>query len=65
MKNKTIRYNKGGSIDLIELPVTDPGAGEIQLAGGACGICSRDIATCKLGEQMHPRRRQATKAWGM
>jgi threonine dehydrogenase-like Zn-dependent dehydrogenase len=51
---KTVRYENDGSISLIEVEVPPPGPGEIQLQGGACGICSWDIATCKLGEKMHP-----------
>jgi len=54
MKGTTIRYGNDGSIHLVDVEVPDPGAGEIQLAGGACGICSWDIATCKLGVQMQP-----------
>jgi threonine dehydrogenase-like Zn-dependent dehydrogenase len=51
---KTVRYEPDGSISLIEVDVPDPGPGEVQLEGGACGICSWDIATCKLGEKMSP-----------
>ena len=51
---KTVRYERDGSISIIEVEVPLPGFGEIQLQGGACGICSWDIATCKLGEKMHP-----------
>ena len=51
---KTVRYESDGSITLIEVDVPPPGPGEIQLQGGACGICSWDIATCKLGEKMFP-----------
>ena len=54
MNNKTIRYLDDGSIELIEKEVTDPGSGEIQIESGACGICSWDIVTAKLGNQMHP-----------
>ena len=54
MSNKTIRYLDDGSIELIDRDVPDPVAGEIQIAGGACGICSWDVATAKLGVQMHP-----------
>ena len=54
MKGQTVRYNNDGSIDLIEIEVGDPGPGEIQLTGGVCGICSWDIASCKLGDKMYP-----------
>lgn len=51
---QTIRYHEDGSIELIEQDLGDPGAGEVQVAGGACGICSWDIATAKLGNGMKP-----------
>lgn len=54
-KAKTVRYENDGSISVIEVDVPEPGIGEIQLRGGACGICSWDIATCRLGEKMHPK----------
>jgi len=54
MRAQTIRYNNDGSIDLIDIDVSDPGYGEIQLTGGVCGICSWDIVTCKLGDKMYP-----------
>lgn len=50
----TIRYHDDGSIELLEVTVGDPGDGEVQVQGGACGICSWDIATAKLGSRMHP-----------
>ncbi|MEM7034002.1 MAG: zinc-binding dehydrogenase [Chloroflexota bacterium] len=51
---QSIRYNADGSINLIELDVPDPAPNEIQLTSGACGICSWDIATCKMGDKMSP-----------
>ena len=39
----------------MEVEVGDPGFGEIQLQGGACGICSWDIVTCKLGDEITPK----------
>jgi threonine dehydrogenase-like Zn-dependent dehydrogenase len=55
MNAKTVRYEKDGSIELIEMEVPEPGIGEIQIESGVCGICSWDIATCKMGEKMHPK----------
>ncbi len=52
--NKAMRYLADGSIEIIEQNLSDPGPGEIQVTGGACGICSWDVATAKLGDQMHP-----------
>lgn len=54
MNASTIRYRDDGSIELIEVPVGDPGDDEVQVQGGACGVCSWDIATAKLGSRMHP-----------
>ena len=54
MSNKTLRYLDDGSIELFEQVVTDPGENEVQIEGGACGICSWDVVTAKLGNLMHP-----------
>lgn len=54
LTSNTIRYADDGSIQLIEVDVPDPGAGEIQIVGGACGICSWDVVTAKLGSKMYP-----------
>ncbi len=50
----TIRYCDDGSIELVEKEVPDPGPGEVQVQGGACGICSWDVATAKYGSEMKP-----------
>ena len=54
MSNQTIRYLDDGTVELIDLEVRDPNHGEVQIQGGACGICSWDIVTAKLGSKMHP-----------
>lgn len=54
MECKTLRYLDDGSIELFVTDVGDPAEGEIQLEGGACGICSWDIVTAKLGTAMIP-----------
>ena len=54
MHGKTLRYREDGSIELYLTEVNDPGPGEVQVAGGACGICSWDIVTAKLGAKMRP-----------
>ncbi|HCK11953.1 MAG TPA: hypothetical protein DHW45_18910 [Candidatus Latescibacteria bacterium] len=52
---QTMRYHDDGSIELYERePPPDPGPGEVQVEGGACGICSWDIATARLGNKMTP-----------
>jgi len=52
MNSQTLRYTPEGSIELFETETPDPGPGEVQVAGLACGICSWDIATCKQGTAM-------------
>jgi threonine dehydrogenase-like Zn-dependent dehydrogenase len=52
MKAETIQYSKDGAISVLEHELGDPGPGEIQVQGAACGICSWDIATCKMGTAM-------------
>lgn len=54
MQSRTLRYLDDGSIELVEQEIGDPQAGEVQLIGGACGICSWDIATARYGKKMHP-----------
>ena len=54
METQTLRYRDDGSIELYVTEVTDPKAGEVQVTGGACGICSWDIVTAKLGSTMIP-----------
>lgn len=54
MHGTTIRYLDDGRIELVEVKVSDPGDDEIQVQGGACGICSWDINTAKLGSRMKP-----------
>jgi threonine dehydrogenase-like Zn-dependent dehydrogenase len=51
---QTIRYHDNGSIELYEMDVSDPEAGQVQVQGGACGICSWDVATAKMGNKMKP-----------
>lgn len=52
---KTLRYLDDGSIELYDNEVIDPGPGEVQVEGGACGICSWDIATAKMAGKMNPK----------
>lgn len=54
MNANTIQYLDDGRIDLIDVTVGDPKENEVQVQGGACGICSWDIVTAKLGNRMHP-----------
>ncbi|MDR0353597.1 MAG: zinc-binding dehydrogenase [Opitutaceae bacterium] len=52
MKSRNIHYSDDGAISVVETEVGDPGPGEVQVRGGACGICAWDIATCKLGKKI-------------
>ena len=52
MKSRTVTYSSDGDIEVVGRDVLDPGSGEVQLRGAFCGICSWDIATCKLGSEM-------------
>src|SRR5689334_21410353 len=49
MKSRTIRYANPGLIEMVEVDVPDPGPGEIQVQGLACGICAWDLYTFKAG----------------
>ena len=51
---QTMRYLSDGRIEVIGQDVPDPGANEVQVTGGACGICSWDLVTAKLGDKMSP-----------
>jgi L-iditol 2-dehydrogenase len=51
MKVRTIRYTPDGVIELATVEVGDPRPGEVQVEGAACGICSWDITTCRLGRK--------------
>ena len=49
---RSVRYTPDGAIELIETDVPDPRPHEVQVRGLACGICSWDINTCRLGRRM-------------
>jgi len=55
MQSNTIRYLDDGTIELLDTDIADPAEGEVQVQSGACGICSWDIATAKLGSKMKPQ----------
>lgn len=44
-----IRYLDEGGLQVIEVDVPDPGHGEVQVQGGACGICAWDLYTFAHG----------------
>lgn len=46
---RTIRYGRKEQVELIEVPVTDPGPNEVQVEALACGICAWDVHVYKHG----------------
>src|SRR4051812_45630597 len=48
-KARTINYAKKELVELLEIDVTDPGAGEVQIEGLACGVCAWDVHVYKNG----------------
>lgn len=49
MKFKNIRYTPGGGAEVIDQEIGDPGPGQVQVENTACGICSWDIQTFRIG----------------
>ncbi|MEX0654459.1 MAG: zinc-binding dehydrogenase [Phycisphaeraceae bacterium] len=43
MKTRSVRYGRGGGIELIEVDVADPGPDEVQVQALACGVCAWDV----------------------
>jgi hypothetical protein len=48
MQATTIRYRDDGSIELREVPVDDPGPGEVQVQGAV--VATRDIRSIRARE---------------
>jgi propanol-preferring alcohol dehydrogenase len=42
---KAIQVTKPGKLDLVELPIREPGRGQVRLRVEACGVCHSDVAT--------------------
>ena len=49
MTARSIEYQPGGGVRLVEVAVADPGPGEVQVRGVACGICAWDLYTYRHG----------------
>lgn len=49
MNASSLRYLPGGGAELIEVEVADPGPGQVQVKGAACGICAWDLHTFRHG----------------
>ena len=54
MKTQTIRYGENGGVQIIDIDVSDPQAGEVQVQHAACGICAWDLATFRNGGYAPP-----------
>ena len=54
MKTQTIRYGENGGVEIIDIDVPDPKAGEVQVQHAACGICAWDLATFRDGGYAPP-----------
>ena len=49
MKTQTVRYGENGGVEIIDIDVSDPQAGEVQVQHAACGVCAWDLATFRDG----------------
>ena len=49
MKTQTIRYGENGGVEIIDIDVSDPQTGEVQVQHAACGVCAWDLATFCAG----------------
>ena len=54
MKTQTIRYGENGGVQIIDIDVSDPQAGEVQVQHAACGVCAWDLATFRDGGYAPP-----------
>ena len=66
MKTQTIRYGENGGVEIIDIDVSDPQAGEVQVQSAACGVCAWDLATFREGGAAPPRTRRGRlrhKSW--
>lgn len=54
MKTQTIKYGENGGVEIIDIDVADPQAGEVQIQHAACGVCAWDLATFRAGGYAPP-----------
>lgn len=54
MKTQTVRYGENGGVEIIDIDVLDPQAGEVQIQHAACGVCAWDLATFRNGGYAPP-----------
>ena len=43
--SKAIQVTKPGKLNLVELPIREPGPGQVRIRVEACGVCHSDVAT--------------------
>ena len=48
MKTQTVRDGENGGAEIIDIGVSDPQAGEVQVRRAACGVCAWDLATFRV-----------------
>ena len=54
MKTQTVKYGENGGVEIIDIDVSDPQAGEVQVQHAACGVCAWDLATFRDGGYAPP-----------
>ncbi len=54
MKTQTVRYGENGGVEIIDIDVSAPQTGEVQVQHAACGICAWDLATFRDGGYAPP-----------
>ncbi len=54
MKTQSIRYGENGGVEIIDIDVSAPQAGEVQVQSAACGVCAWDLATFRDGGYAPP-----------
>ena len=54
MKTQTIKYGESGGVEIMDIDVSDPQAGEVQVRHAACGVCAWDLATFRDGGYAPP-----------
>ena len=52
MQARSIEYQPGGGVRLVEVAVADPGPGEVQVRAAACGVCAWDLFTYRHGSDV-------------
>ena len=59
-KYKAVQVTEPGKLQFVELPIREPGRGEVRLRIEACGVCHSDSGTV---EGLFPRAGRLVSAW--